>query len=97
MKRVLGIGLVLAALGIDRARGAGRRQTDRRRRPGPRGSAPKSRPCAPKSIPTALATTYLFEYTTEAEFRTKGFIGATKVPQTGISIGIGLVAQRLDD
>ena len=30
-----------------------------------------------------LATTYLFEYTTEADFRTKGFIGATKKPQPG--------------
>lgn len=45
--------------------------------------------------PGGLATTYLIEYTTEAEFRTKGFIGATKVPQVGVSIGTGLVAQRL--
>jgi hypothetical protein len=43
-----------------------------------------------------LATTYLFEYTTEARFRTEGFIGATKVPQTGVSIGTGLVLQHLD-
>jgi len=42
-----------------------------------------------------LATTYLFEYTTEANFRTKGFIGATKVPQLGISIGTGFVLQHL--
>jgi hypothetical protein len=42
-----------------------------------------------------LATTYLFEYTTEAEFRVKGFIGATKIPQTGIGIGTGTVQQRL--
>ncbi len=46
--------------------------------------------------PNGFATTYLFEYTTEAKFRTQGFIGATKVPQTGVSIGNGLVAQRLD-
>jgi hypothetical protein len=45
--------------------------------------------------PNGLATTYLFEYTSEALFRTKGFIGATKVPQTGISIGNGLVLQRV--
>ena len=45
--------------------------------------------------PNGVATTYLFEYTTEAEFRTKGFIGATKIPQTGISIGTGSVQQRL--
>ena len=44
-----------------------------------------------------LATTYLFEYTTEAEFRSKGFIGATKIPQTGISIGTGTVQQRLGE
>jgi hypothetical protein len=41
------------------------------------------------------ATTYLFEYTTEATFRTKGFIGATKIPQTGISIGNGVVLQHV--
>jgi hypothetical protein len=45
--------------------------------------------------PNGHATTYLFEYTTEAEFRLKGFIGATKIPQTGISIGTGSVQQRL--
>ncbi len=45
--------------------------------------------------PNGLATTYLFEYTTEAEFRVKGFIGATKQPQLGISIGQGLVFQRI--
>jgi hypothetical protein len=45
--------------------------------------------------PNGRATTYLFEYTTEAEFRVKGFIGATKIPQTGISIGTGSVQQRL--
>lgn len=45
--------------------------------------------------PNGLATTYLFEYTTEAEFRVKGFIGATKIPQTQIAIGTGSVQQRL--
>lgn len=44
---------------------------------------------------SSLATTYLFEYTTEAEYRVKGFIGATKIPQTQISIGTGSVQQRL--
>jgi hypothetical protein len=44
-----------------------------------------------------LATTYLFEYTTEAAFRSKGFIGATKIPQTGVGIGPGLVLQHLGD
>ncbi|HEV7482420.1 MAG TPA: hypothetical protein VGO13_04910 [Solirubrobacterales bacterium] len=45
--------------------------------------------------PNGLATTYLFEYTTEAEFRVKGFIGATKIPQTQVAIGTGSVQQRL--
>jgi hypothetical protein len=45
--------------------------------------------------PGGLATTYLFEYTTEADFRTKGFIGATKQPQLSVSIGKGLVFQRV--
>jgi hypothetical protein len=45
--------------------------------------------------PGGLATTYLFEYTTEAEYRVKGFIGATKIPQTQIAIGTGSVQQRL--
>ena len=47
--------------------------------------------------PGGLATTYLFEYTTEADFRTKGFIDATKVPQLGVSIGKGLVFQLIDE
>jgi hypothetical protein len=41
------------------------------------------------------ATTYLFEYTPEADFRFKGFVGAVKIPQTGISIGFGQVQQRV--
>jgi hypothetical protein len=45
--------------------------------------------------PNGLATTYLFEYTTEAEYRVKGFIGATKQPQLQISIGKGTVFQRV--
>ncbi len=45
--------------------------------------------------PNGLATTYLFEYTTDAEFRLKGFIGATRIPQTQIAIGTGTVQQRL--
>jgi len=45
--------------------------------------------------PQGLATTYLFEYTSEASYRTKGFIGATKVPQLQIGIGTGLVQQRI--
>ncbi len=45
--------------------------------------------------PGELPTTYLFEYTTEANFRAKGFIGATKFPQTGVGIGTGLVLQHI--
>ncbi len=41
------------------------------------------------------ATTYLFEWTTETSFRAKGFTGATRIPQTGVSIGPGIVTQRL--
>ena len=41
------------------------------------------------------ATTYVFEYVTEAQFRAKGFTEAIKIPQTGISIGTGAVSQRL--
>jgi hypothetical protein len=47
--------------------------------------------------PNGLATTYLFEYTTEAEYRVKGFIGATKIPQLGVAIGTGSVQQRLGE
>ena len=47
--------------------------------------------------PGGLATTYLFEYTTEADFRTKGFNGATKKPQTGVSIGNGRVLQLIGE
>jgi hypothetical protein len=42
-----------------------------------------------------LPTTYLFEYTTEAQFRAKGFIGAEKQPQLGVSIGTGSVQQHI--
>lgn len=44
-----------------------------------------------------VATTYLFEYVTEADFRTKGFTGATKIPQLGVSIGKGTVTQHPAD
>jgi hypothetical protein len=44
--------------------------------------------------PGGKATTYLFEYTTEADFRVKGFTGATKLPQLGVSIGKGTVIQH---
>ena len=47
--------------------------------------------------PGGLATTYIFEYTTEADFRTKGFIDATKVPQIGVCIGTGRVFQLIDE
>jgi hypothetical protein len=44
-----------------------------------------------------LPTTYLFEYTTEAQFRLKGFIGAEKQPQLGIGIGTGSVQQHIGE
>lgn len=42
-----------------------------------------------------VTTTYLFEYTTEANFRTKGFVGAARIPQVEVSIGTGSVFQHL--
>lgn len=45
--------------------------------------------------PQGSATTYLFEWTTEASYRMRGFTGASKIPQLGIGIGTGLVQQRL--
>jgi hypothetical protein len=47
--------------------------------------------------PNGLSTTYLFEYTTEADFRTKGFIGAEKQPQLAVGIGQGSVQQHLGE
>jgi hypothetical protein len=47
--------------------------------------------------PGELPTTYLFEYTTEAKFRLKGFIGATKFPQVGVGIGTGLILKHLGE
>jgi hypothetical protein len=44
--------------------------------------------------PQGQPTTYLFEYTTEATYRAKGFAGATKIPATGVSIGGGTVLQH---
>lgn len=45
--------------------------------------------------PGGAATTYVFEYVTEAQFRAKGFTESTRIPQTGIGIGTGAVSQRL--
>ena len=44
--------------------------------------------------PQGQPTTYIFEYTTDANYRAKGFAGATKIPATGISIGGGTVLQH---
>ena len=37
--------------------------------------------------PSGQPTTYLFEYTSEANYRAKGFAGASRIPATGVAIG----------
>jgi hypothetical protein len=96
MKRVLFIAAVLAALGA----GAPAAQALDPPKPIVKGTWPAAVGANTVTLraeidPNGFATTYLFEYTTEAEFRVKGFIGATKIPQTGIAIGTGSVQQRL--
>ncbi len=44
--------------------------------------------------PSEQPTTYLFEYTTDAIYREKGFFGASKIPATGVSIAGGTVLQH---
>ena len=44
--------------------------------------------------PSGQPTTYLFEYTTEAFYREKGFFAASKIPATGVSIAGGTVLQH---
>jgi hypothetical protein len=44
--------------------------------------------------PSGQPTTYLFEYTSEAEYRAKGFAGAPRIPATGVAIGTGTVLQH---
>jgi hypothetical protein len=45
--------------------------------------------------PQGQPTTYLFEYTSETNYRAKGFAGASRIPATGVAIGgNGLVLQH---
>jgi hypothetical protein len=44
--------------------------------------------------PSGQPTTYIFEYTTDAFYREKGFFAASKIPATGISIAGGTVIQH---
>ncbi len=44
--------------------------------------------------PAGQPTTYLFEYTTDANYRAKGFTGAAKIPATGVTIAGGTVLQH---
>ena len=37
--------------------------------------------------PSGQPTTYLFEYTSETDYRAKGFAGASRIPATGVAIG----------
>jgi hypothetical protein len=97
MKRSLAIAIVLVALGLA----------------APAAQAAPTAPIVVASWPTAvtaesvnlraeiesgeLATTYLFEYTTEATFRLKGFVGANKFPQAAVGIGNGLILKHLGE
>ena len=94
MRRLLAVSLVLLALGAGAP--AARAATP----PTVVGSYPTNVSTTSATMHAEIdsgeaATTYLFEYVTEADFRLKGFTGATKIPQTGISIANGLVFQRL--
>jgi hypothetical protein len=44
--------------------------------------------------PLGQPTTYLFEYTSETNYRAKGFAGASRIPATGVAIGNGTVLQH---
>jgi hypothetical protein len=44
--------------------------------------------------PSGQPTTYIFEYTSEANYRAKGFAGASRIPATGVAIGNGTVLQH---
>ena len=84
MRRTLLIAAVLAAFGLG-APAAQAVTTPVLTPPVVTGSWPTAvganRPTLRAEIdPGGLATTYLFEYTTEADFRAKGFVGATKIP-----------------
>ena len=96
MKRMLLIAVVFAVFGLAAPAAHAAGET----RPIVKGSWPAAVGATTVTLraeidPGGLATTYLFEYTTEASFRSKGFNEATKIPQTGISIGTGSVQQRL--
>jgi hypothetical protein len=95
MKRSLAIAIVLAALGLTA-------QAAQASPPivvgtWPTGVSTESVNLRAQIDPGELPTTYLFEYTTEANFRLKGFTGATKFPQTGVGIGTGLVLKHLGE
>jgi hypothetical protein len=97
MRRSLAIAVVLAVLGMS----AGVAQADPTAPivvgSWPTGVTTESVNLRAEIDPGELPTTYLFEYTTEATFRTKGFVGATKFPQTGVGIGTGLVLKHLGE
>jgi hypothetical protein len=97
MRRSLAIAIVLAALGLA----------------APAARAEPTKPVVVASWPTTvtaesvnlraeigageLPTTFLFEYTTEATFRVKGFVGAEKFPQAAVGIGNGLILKHLGE
>jgi hypothetical protein len=96
MKRSLAIAIVLAALGLT-APAAQAASAPIVVGTWPTGVSTESVNLRAQIDPGELPTTYLFEYTTEADFRLKGFTGATKFPQTGVGIGTGLVLKHLGE
>ncbi len=95
MKRSLLIAIVLAALGLTAP--AAQAAAPTVVGTWPSGVSTESVNLRAQIDPGDLPTTYLFEYTTEADFRLKGFTGATKFPQTGVGIGTGLVLKHLGE
>jgi hypothetical protein len=96
MRRGLAIAIVLAALGLT-APAAQASSKPVVVSTWPTGVSAESVNLRAEIEPGGLATTFLFEYTTEAAFRVKGFSGATKFPQTAVGIGTGLVLKHLGE
>ncbi len=92
MKRSLYIAIVLAtlAMGVSAAQAAGPVVTAT----WVTGIGPTSADLRAEINPEGQPTTYLFEYTTETNYKAKGFAGANKIPATGVSIAGGTVLQH---
>jgi hypothetical protein len=97
MKRSLAIAIVLVALGLTAPAAQAEATKPIVVGTWPTGVSTESVNLRAQIDPGELPTTYLFEYTTEANFRLKGFTGATKFPQTGVGIGTGTVLKHLGE